>query len=387
MSLSPNNKFSSHLCLGVICAGLVLTALVWAAPAAAELVRTTGRAAFQAGDEGAMRRSALEDALYLAALEGGADIDGFSVVEKGVLTGETILLRPASRILDFAIVQEGRVGSHYEVTIEAYVGDRPATTCAVRPDVVLTAVRPKLHASQTVPVWMPNALARAHDYALPMLNALDKIRIEQRDVSMPTPAPAVSSAQAGFDYQALLTGRSAPAPQVRLPSNTRALHLDWRADAQSSRATTVDITLNARIVDTANPSRNKHLRVFYRAKLAPGTPWRTVNVLGSKDSDALARDIARALAPELAAWLAPMACAPLTARLEARGNDRFHVPLGARDGLTRQSLAFAQGGTNEWSVLRIVELGEASAILAPMNSARAAGNLAGAQVNFSLGRR
>jgi hypothetical protein len=380
-------KFLPCLSLGVISVWLSLVTLASVAPAAAELVRTTGRAALEAGNESIVRRRALEDALYLAALEGGADVDGFSVVEKGVLTGESILLRPSSRILDFAILKEGTIGSHYEVTVEAYVGDRPATTCAVRPDILLTAVRPQLYASQTVPVWMSNALARAHDYALPMLHSLDKIRIDQRDISIQAALPAASSVQEGFDYQTLLTGRSTSAPQARLPEHTRALHLEWRADAQSSRSNTVDITLNARIVDTANPSQNKQLRVFYRAKLAPATPWRTVNVLGSKDYDALAKDIAQALAPELAAWLAPMACAPLTARLEARGNDRFHVPLGARDGLTRQSLAFVQSGPYEWSVLRIVELGEASAVLAPMNSARAVGNFVGAQVNFSSGRK
>jgi hypothetical protein len=341
----------------------------------------------QPGDDSLSRRRALEDALYLAALEGGADLDGFSVVEQGVLRGETILLRPSSKILDFAILQERKIGGHYEVTVEAFVGDRPIAGCAARPDIVLTAIRPQFVVSQTVPLWMPDALARAHQLTLPILNALEKIQITERDISIQAPVSQSANAQAGFDYQTLLTGRANTAPPAQLPRDTRALQLHWRADAPSSRSTGVDVTLDARIIDTTHPSQNKHLRVTHKVQLAPSTPWRTVNVLGTKDHTAVAQDIAQSFGPALSAWLSPLACAPLVARLEPRGSASFRVALGARDGLTRQTLAFAEGGDSEWTVLRIVELHQSSAVVTPMNTSRASGNLAGTQVYFSAGRR
>ena len=84
----------------------------------AEMVRVTGRAALEAGNDTLMRRRALEDALYQASLAGGAEVDGFSLADQGVLAGEAVLLRPSSKILDFAVLREQKASSHYEVTIE-----------------------------------------------------------------------------------------------------------------------------------------------------------------------------------------------------------------------------------------------------------------------------
>jgi hypothetical protein len=76
----------------------------------------------------------------------------------------------------------------------------------------------------------------------------------------------------------------------------------------------------------------------------------------------------------------------LVSNLAAAGKGQYRVDLGIRDGLTRQSLAFVDGGQSAWTVLRIVELAASSAIVAPMNPARATSRLTGTQVRFNDGR-
>jgi len=66
--------------------------------AATEMIRVTGRAAIEPRGQDAAERLALEDALYMAAMAGGAELNGFSMVENGILVGETVLLRPSSRL-------------------------------------------------------------------------------------------------------------------------------------------------------------------------------------------------------------------------------------------------------------------------------------------------
>ena len=46
------------------------------------------------------RRLALEDALYLAALQGGVAIDGFSAMDASTTLSEETVLRPSAEILD-----------------------------------------------------------------------------------------------------------------------------------------------------------------------------------------------------------------------------------------------------------------------------------------------
>lgn len=353
--------------------------------ATAEMVRVTGRAVLAPNDIPGSRRRALEDALYLAAMKGGADIDAFSAVDMGVLTADSILLRASTRIVDFAVVDEFRGQSQFEVTIDAYVGERPQLGCAARPDLALTVGVPKLNTTQQVPHWMGEALKMAHDKTVDVLRSAANVRLVDSTISLAPKAEVASKVADGFDYQSLLTGKVPRQDGGTLPRNARGLHLSWSAQSASARAERVVVTLNARIVDPAAPSRTRNLKLQKTVTLKPDTPWRALNVVASKDWSRTAKNLSRNFGESLATWLEQAACAPLVANLVAAGKDRYRVDLGSRDGLTRQSLAFVDGGQSAWTVLRVVELAASSAIVAPMNAARAPSRLAGTQVRFNDG--
>ena len=85
---------------------------------------STGRAALNSPEETDLaRRRALEDALYLASLEGGAKINGYSAIDSGTELTENFVVRPTTKILDYAITKEVIKETHYEVTIKAAVGN------------------------------------------------------------------------------------------------------------------------------------------------------------------------------------------------------------------------------------------------------------------------
>ena len=74
------------------------------------------------------KRKALEDALYLAALKGGANIDGFSSINSGTELTESVLITPATNILDYNIISSKIKEEHYEIEIEAIIGNLEAKT-------------------------------------------------------------------------------------------------------------------------------------------------------------------------------------------------------------------------------------------------------------------
>jgi hypothetical protein len=358
--------------------------LMTVAPTTAEMVRVVGRAAYMDGNTSLAQRHALEDALYLAALEGGADVSGFSITNQGVLTGDSILLQPTYRILDYSILNEGRSGDHYEVTIEAYVGAAPDLGCTVRPIVDLVAYRPQIHTTQTAPLWATEALKGAHDQTLRNLEALNTVQIISRDISFAPTQNAQSNIPSGFDYQALLNGKSSTPIQTG-PDHARGLHLSWHATAPALDTHSMTITLNTEIIDPAAPTRARQKSISQTVAISPNTPWRAFNVLARKDVQAITQIIAKQAGDELSAWLGNYACAPLKSVLVASGNSRFRVDLGTRDGLTRQSLAFVEYHGQPWTVLRVLELTTSSAIVSPLNPSRAAPHLNGAPVRFEIG--
>ena len=52
------------------------------------------------------KKRALDDALYLASLQGGAKIDGYSTVDTNTSLNENLLIRPSSSIKDFVILEK-----------------------------------------------------------------------------------------------------------------------------------------------------------------------------------------------------------------------------------------------------------------------------------------
>ena len=85
------------------------------------VVHAAGRAITSGLEDTEVKRRALEDALYIASLKGGAEIDAYSSVNAGTELTENILVRPASRILDYAIKSEYKDGETYIIEIDAVV--------------------------------------------------------------------------------------------------------------------------------------------------------------------------------------------------------------------------------------------------------------------------
>ena len=70
---------------------------------------TSGRAVIIDNDEETAKKRALDEALYLASLQAGAKIDGYSTVDQTTSLNENLLIRPSSSIKDFVILEEKKI--------------------------------------------------------------------------------------------------------------------------------------------------------------------------------------------------------------------------------------------------------------------------------------
>ena len=66
----------------------------------------TGRSVILDNNIEKARRLALEDALYLSSLKGGAFVDGFSSISKNTILNDQSIIKSDSKILDFKILEE-----------------------------------------------------------------------------------------------------------------------------------------------------------------------------------------------------------------------------------------------------------------------------------------
>ena len=110
---------------------LLVTCIANASPSNSfQFTTSTGRAAITSNVPAELARMrALEDALYLAALQGGAKINGFSAVSTDTSVQDHFVIRPSSKILDYTILSEEKTDTGVEVKIRAAVGNLPQKKC------------------------------------------------------------------------------------------------------------------------------------------------------------------------------------------------------------------------------------------------------------------
>ena len=127
-------------------------------------VISDGRAVIIDGNKKLAKR-ALDDALYLASLRGGAKIDGYSNVDTLTRLNENLLVRPSSTITDFVVIEEKANETHYFVKIKAYLVDISSTSsCSERDYVNVSYLSPYFTVSSKLDPWthkLPNIVSHS----------------------------------------------------------------------------------------------------------------------------------------------------------------------------------------------------------------------------------
>ena len=341
---------------------------------------TTGRAVIIDPEmEQEARMMALEDALYLAALEGGARIDGFSAVMTDSSLEDHFVIRPASRILDYTITNEVIDDLHYQVSIRAAIGDIPKGTCLHRRDVNLTVFAPKITHGKSV-------VAEAGPMAPKVINALVEaieshpgINARRATDTVLDPARLARTTDQ-FDYNALTTGLTrvqrgdfALIPEITLTGKRVRNGLDRRDEML------VSIELHLFAGETYAWVDHFGLRQQITTKFR--SPFRTINVLGQPRRPVILDEMRAPVATLVDEMAAKLQCAPLTATMSIV-DGKLSVPVGSYHGMRQNALAVANGTDTPWQIMRVTSVTPMSSVLTPLNEKRDINTLAGRTAEF-----
>ena len=97
-------------------------------------VEATGRSILLPENIETSRKRALEDAIYLAALKGGANINGFSSISSNTIINDQSIIKATNRVLDFKILSETQNKEYLTIKISAIVGSELSKqNCKIRP--------------------------------------------------------------------------------------------------------------------------------------------------------------------------------------------------------------------------------------------------------------
>ena len=356
--------------------GLCLGSLPHAVRAEAMAVRATGQAiATGAPSDARLEQRALQDALYQAALQGGAQVSGYSAISQSVMRSDVLVVRPDSKILGYTVLNRNTTTQKSTVTINASVGNLSApVVCGRRAELDIALAPPRVETSWQSPAWLENLEPHISAGAQKALAAKPGISVSA------TARAAAQTSNPSFDYATLTRGT---APETKRSPATASLEsfVTIKAPERRNMAEILPVSISVSL-DRHHIGKSALSKVVQKEiTLSKRTPFASLNASSIKSRQTVIEDIVQTVT-ELSQIIADeRACEPLTARLTLKG-EQLTLPFGRRDGLTKHHLAYTKGRDTPYELLEIITLNPNSVSLRPLDSSMRPRDLSGKTVQF-----
>ena len=343
------------------------------------MVTATGRAVIN--DQAALHEAkniALEDALYLAALRGGAKIDGFSSVQADTRLDDHFVVRPSSEILDYRIINEVKDDLHYEVTVEAAVGKITEPACQDRAVGHLTMFAPTMSMTRSVPGWLSTMPSMIMVDLYRQLENTANLTLYNEAATVLDPVKMKRDAR--YDYNALMNGKVS----IRdgdFAFVTNIAFESFSADFGLGQSQHLRAIITTSLYAGSQLTPLGEVRDEIKLKLGDRSPSLLISKLSTTKRDVVKAALLSGLQNHAKAIALATLCLPLKAAIKLE-NDKLHVDLGMRQGIQVNRLAMVSGVGSKWSVLRVIEAGDGHSILEPLSRQRKPADLNGKLATF-----
>ena len=351
-------------------------------------VEVTGRSVIQDDSPILAKNTALEDALYLAALEGGAKVSGYSLIDSFSNLREEVIVQPASGILDYTIIDEMISDQHYEVTIRALIGkNNDRIGCKSRITSTLIAFQPEIYINQNSPAWsqyVPNQIYKnmidnlSNFDEIEIINASDtKLNINNNKLKLND-----------FDYN-VLTGNVVNYKPADLSLETKFLIEPVQNLYPTNLSTEtleehLKITTEIIIKDISN---NKE--IFKTSKdaltfIGPReTIFKSINILSRPKRKKIINSLISAFDEIPLEINENLKCVSLiTIAQPSNIENAINVNLGTNQGISLGNLALSESRDTPFSVFEVIDVSPNQSKLMPLNLSRNIENYYGKTITF-----
>ncbi len=357
----------------------MLCSSVNAAEDQVRMITATGRAVISNTDAlNESKNAALEDALYLAALSGGAKIDGFSSVQADTSLDDHFIVRPSSEILDYNIIDETHDDLHYQVTVQAAVGTVDRIGCQNRLVGNVTMFAPAYSLSRKVPGWLSTTPHLMAQELYNQMAAQPKLVLTNQASTKLDITKLLKDSR--YDYSALTSSR----PKVTdgdFAFTTEIELVGKNVKKDFNQQKFVDVKITTRTYAGSHFDSLGEISNSVQIKVADKTINQTLSTLLAPKRAAVRDALFQAVETHAENLTKVMLCQPLSGIMTERDGG-LHVNFGARQGLSKNHLAIVSGKMTPWSILRVTEANDNSATLMPLNRRRNLSELNGEQVTF-----
>ena len=344
-----------------------------------QMIKATGRAVISHNDAlNEAKNLALEDALYLAALSGGAKIDGFSSVQADTTLDDHFVVRPSSQILDYNIIDEIHDDQHYQVAIQAAVGTVEREGCQNRMVGHISMFAPSYSLTHQVPGWLSTTPQLMVSMLYDQLAAQPELTLTNYAGTKLDVDALLKDAR--YDYQTLTSSR----PTVSDGDFAFSTQINFgsaRVDKGMHQQHFLDVAITSHMFSGSGYQSLGDVTHSGRIKTGGTSINQTISTLVTPKRSEIQEALLQLVDKHATALSQKMLCLPLSATMTQR-DDGLYVSIGARQGLGPNHLAVVSGRMTPWTILRVTKSDVNGATLMPLNRQRNLAELNGQTVTF-----
>ena len=315
-------------------------------------VTTTGRSVIINNDIRKARNLALEDALYLASLKGGAKVEGFSSVSKNTIINDQSIIRPTSSILDFKIIEEVQTKEHFRVKILAVVGiSNSESICNSKP-INITVFSGKINSEFSLPSRLIRSMNFWYEEFFEILKKQDNFNIiDRRDIDFEKLKQSLKNPE--YDYNAIVNGL----PKIEKGNYSMVPFFEL------THKDLINNNINSYLSERgqANFARYRILLKFYRGsefknvkeftieqnvKFDIKTNFQFMKALMKPSIKQIANSIELKTISSLQKIIKDFHCSPLTSKIYVKNNKELFIDLGSEQGIYNRQIGIVKSGYN-----------------------------------------
>ena len=299
-------------------------------------VEATGRSILLTENIETSRKRALEDAIYLAALKGGANVNGFSAISSNTIINDQSVIKPTNRVLDFKILSETQNKEYLTIKISAIVGSELSKkNCKIRPINVNL-----FKGSITVDTNVPSELARHtslwYNKTYEFISKLPNVNInnfQNRELNQ-----IVKSFQnPSFDYNAITKGIPTIHPgNYSLVPKIALTKTNKNSFANFLLTISFDLYKGQKI--KLETSKSYNFLIDYQLE----SKFQFIKNISTLHIDKINQNVNNHLSKVINSFLYDINCMPLEGKLTV-SNGKLQVDLGSKQGLKQKQIGLVNG--------------------------------------------
>lgn len=329
--------------------------------------------------DSSLKKNALADALYQAALKGGAKINGYSAVVNSSLVNDVLIVRPESQILDYSIISSKLTKKNASVTIRAIVGQIGSSGTCSRQAKLKIALQPiQVKASSSTPPWMRGIKSNSTIALQEGIRATKNITSVEI-FSSPMLGRGTSLDQQ-FDYNSLTRGTS-QAKGTASAAKTLTTQISLSGSKYTGREKVLFVKIKTNLYEDGMKSKNIEYKTESRITLEKSTIYKILSTR-STPSRLQVLDKINSMALSAAQHIITQrSCQEIIAKLTII-DGKLSVPFGRADGINRNYLAYTEGEDTPYEILEVTNLSSNLAQLQPIDRSRTVSFFSGKTIRF-----